>query len=54
MSQSLHQLAVANGIALEYHDVWGNAQRADDDTLRGLLRAMHVEAGSEADRQVKR
>jgi (1->4)-alpha-D-glucan 1-alpha-D-glucosylmutase len=46
---SLHQLAVLHGIALEYHDVWGNAQRADDDTLRSVLRAMHVEAGSEAD-----
>ena len=49
MSESLRQLAVAHGIALEYNDVWGQPQRADDDTLRSVLRAMHVDAGSETD-----
>ena len=49
MSESLRQLAVAHGVALEYRDVWGQLRRADDDTLRGVLRAMHVDAGSEAD-----
>jgi (1->4)-alpha-D-glucan 1-alpha-D-glucosylmutase len=49
MSESLRQLAVAHGIALEYHDAAGRAQHADDDTLRNLLRAMHVDAESEAD-----
>ena len=49
MIESLRQLAVAHGIALEYHDARGQAQRADADTLRSLLRAMHVDAESEAD-----
>ena len=44
------QAASASGnFALEYRDVWGQLRRADDDTLRDVLRAMHVDAGSEAD-----
>jgi (1->4)-alpha-D-glucan 1-alpha-D-glucosylmutase len=49
MTESLRQLAVAHGIALEYHDARGHARRADADTLRSLLRAMHVDAESEVD-----
>jgi (1->4)-alpha-D-glucan 1-alpha-D-glucosylmutase len=41
---ALQRLAVACGIALEYHDVEGRLHRADDDTLRALLRAMGIDA----------
>ncbi|HKU85846.1 MAG TPA: 4-alpha-glucanotransferase [Casimicrobiaceae bacterium] len=47
MSESLRQLAVAHGIALEFRDARDRVQRAGDETLRSLLRAMQVDAESE-------
>ena len=47
MSESLQRLAAAHGIAPEYHDIWGHVHRVEDDTLRALLGAMRVDAGTE-------
>jgi (1->4)-alpha-D-glucan 1-alpha-D-glucosylmutase len=47
MSARLAQLAMLHGIALEYHDIWGNAHRAPDASLVALLDAMGVAAASD-------
>jgi (1->4)-alpha-D-glucan 1-alpha-D-glucosylmutase len=45
---ALEQLAQANGIALTYHDIWSNQRRAPPEVLRSLLRALHIDADSDA------
>ena len=47
MSESLHRLAAAHGIAPEYHDIRGRRHRVSDDVLRRILAAMHVDARGE-------
>ena len=47
VSESLQRLAAAHGIAPQYHDIWGHVHRVEDDTLRALLGAMRVDAGTE-------
>ena len=42
MSDALRRLAQAYDVALEYHDIWGHAHRADEDDLRAILAAMGV------------
>jgi (1->4)-alpha-D-glucan 1-alpha-D-glucosylmutase len=46
MSGALAELAARHGIALEYHDIWGNLHRAPDASLVALLGAMGVPAAS--------
>jgi (1->4)-alpha-D-glucan 1-alpha-D-glucosylmutase len=48
VTRTLHRLAHANGIALEYTDAWGGRRRIDDDVLRAVLAAMHVDASDDA------
>ncbi|HSC24096.1 MAG TPA: hypothetical protein VLG08_10315, partial [Casimicrobiaceae bacterium] len=48
MSVALRRLAAACGIALEYHDAWGHRRDASDDVLRAILRAMRIDATSDA------
>jgi 4-alpha-glucanotransferase len=47
MSEKLQRLARLHGIEATYHDIWGTSHRVGDDTLRGLLAAMRVDASSE-------
>lgn len=47
MGTALHRLARAHGIALEYRNAWGKAQRISDDTLRAVLAAMHVDVATD-------
>jgi 4-alpha-glucanotransferase len=47
MSEPLHRLAAAHGIAPEYHDMRGHRHCVSDDVLRHLLAAMHVDAHGE-------
>ena len=47
MSDKLQRLARLHGIEATYHDIWGTSHRVGDDTLRGLLAAMRVDASSE-------
>lgn len=52
MSQTdtdLRDLARAHGVHTEYSDLHGQLHRAGPDTLRALLRALGVEAGSESE-----
>jgi (1->4)-alpha-D-glucan 1-alpha-D-glucosylmutase len=49
VSDALRRLAVAHGIALDYHDIRGTLHRVQDATLRALLGAMGVVAGSDAE-----
>src|SRR3954452_19940899 len=44
MNDPLRRLANAFDVALEYHDIWGHAHRADEDALRAILAAMGVDA----------
>lgn len=44
---ALSRLAQAQGIGLQYHDIWGTLHRVGDDTLRALLRAMGVAASTD-------
>jgi len=44
MNDSLSDLARANGIILEYHDIWGQLHRPTDASLRAVLAAMGVPA----------
>jgi len=46
MSDTLRHLAKLNGIALEYHDIWGTSHRVGDDTLRALLDAMGIDVST--------
>lgn len=46
---SLRQLADLVGIVAEYHDIWGNAHAASDTTRRGLLQAMGIACGDDAE-----
>ncbi|MCC7327644.1 MAG: 4-alpha-glucanotransferase [Burkholderiales bacterium] len=48
MTATLHALASAHGIVLEHHDIWGNAHRVPDDSLRAILAAMHVRTDDES------
>lgn len=50
-SEPLHQLAQACGIALAYHDIWGNEHRAKETTLIALLNAMGVRAAERDEAQ---
>ncbi|HSD00698.1 MAG TPA: 4-alpha-glucanotransferase [Casimicrobiaceae bacterium] len=43
MTEALRRLASAFDVALEYHDIWGHARRADDSALRAILAAMGVD-----------
>ncbi|HVF64594.1 MAG TPA: 4-alpha-glucanotransferase, partial [Casimicrobiaceae bacterium] len=45
---ALHRLAQAHGIALRYHDVFGDEHDASEETLRSLLAAMSIEADDDA------
>src|SRR5436305_1300999 len=44
MNDPLRRLANAFDVALEYHDIWGHAHRADEDALRAILAAIGVDA----------
>ena len=44
---ALSRLAQAQGIGLQYHDIWGTLHGVGDDTLRALLRAMGVGASTD-------
>ncbi len=48
MNERLVDLARANGIILEYHDIWGNLHRASEQTLRSTLAARGVAAHDDA------
>ncbi|RPI45667.1 MAG: malto-oligosyltrehalose synthase, partial [Betaproteobacteria bacterium] len=48
MNPSLIELARANDIILEYHDIWGNLHQANEPTLRSILSAMGVAAEDDA------
>lgn len=48
MSGRLEHLAALHGIGLEYHDIWGHLHRASAATLVALLRAMGVDAATDA------
>lgn len=47
MNESLLALARANGIILEYHDIWGKLHQPTEATLQAILRAMGVAADTE-------
>src|SRR5437867_4447181 len=49
MSAALSRLAALHGIALDYGDIWGNVHAVPAATLRGLLVAMGVPAGTDAE-----
>jgi len=49
MSDALARLAALHGIALDYCDIWGNVHAVPAGTLRALLAAMGVPAGTEAE-----
>jgi len=44
----LAELAQAHGIALRFHDIWGNEHEVEDATLRALLASMEVAASDDA------
>jgi (1->4)-alpha-D-glucan 1-alpha-D-glucosylmutase len=44
MNDSLIALAQANGVILEYHDIWGTPHQPTETTLRAILTAMGVPA----------
>ena len=48
MNDSLHRLARAYGIGLEYVDAWGRPRHIGEDVLRAVLGAMHVDAHDDA------
>lgn len=48
-ASSLRTLADLVGIVAEYHDIWGNAHAASDATRRGLLQAMGIACGDDAE-----
>lgn len=48
-ASSLRILADLVGIVAEYHDIWGNAHAASDATRRGLLQAMGIACGDDAE-----
>ncbi len=48
---ALHALAEAKGILPVFHDLGGTAHWTNDDTRRAMLRAIGVEAGTDADAQ---
>ena len=48
MSDTLHRLAAAHGIAVEFQDIWGNTHRVTRATLEAVLAAMHVDASDDA------
>ena len=47
--KTLHALAEAMGVLDMFHDLEGRAHWTNDDTRRALLRAMGIEAGTEAE-----
>ena len=49
MSDILERLAEANGIALQYSDIWGTQHRTAAYTLRALLAAMSVPVATDAE-----
>ena len=42
MSAALDALCALHGVASEYNDIWGNAQRASDETRCAILEALGV------------
>jgi 4-alpha-glucanotransferase len=48
VNAALRRLAIAHGIAPEYHDIWGARHCVQDDVLRALLAAMHVPSDTDA------
>src|SRR6478672_11641345 len=42
MTDDLDRLCEAYGIALSYHDIWGNEHATPEATKRALLDAMHA------------
>lgn len=48
MNDSLIALAHANGVILEYHDIWGKLHQPTDATLRAILASMGVPAHDDA------
>jgi (1->4)-alpha-D-glucan 1-alpha-D-glucosylmutase len=51
MADDLDRLCEAFGIALSYHDIWGNLHRTPEATKRALLDAMHAAHPPPDDRQ---
>jgi 4-alpha-glucanotransferase len=49
LNSPLRQLADLAGIVAEYHDIWGTAHAASDTTRRGLLQAMGIACGDDAE-----
>lgn len=47
VSDALARLAIAYGIAPDYHDIWGKQHRVSDATLGALLATMGVQARDE-------
>lgn len=47
MSPALAELAVAHGIVLDYYDIWGRQHHATEHTLKAILGAMGIDAGSD-------
>jgi (1->4)-alpha-D-glucan 1-alpha-D-glucosylmutase len=45
----LHQLANLAGIVSEYHDIWGAPHATSDHSRRGLLHAMGIACGDDAE-----
>jgi 4-alpha-glucanotransferase len=48
-ASALHVLAERVGVALEYISAWGETQAIADDTLRAVLSAMDLPAGTDAE-----
>jgi (1->4)-alpha-D-glucan 1-alpha-D-glucosylmutase len=46
--ETVERLAARMGVALDYHDIWGNRHHATPDALRALLAAMGVDAADDA------
>jgi len=49
LDSPIRQLADLAGIVAEYHDIWGAAHAASDATRRGLLQAMGIACGDDAE-----
>jgi len=49
--EALERAAAGWGVELEYTDTWGRTHAASEKTLLGLLTALGVSAGSEADQE---
>jgi (1->4)-alpha-D-glucan 1-alpha-D-glucosylmutase len=49
LDSPLRQLADLAGIVAEYHDIWGTPHAASDTTRRGLLQAMGIACGDDAE-----